>query len=214
MKKLKELTGPADTMKNAKEVVFVDLPSLVNCQFIDAFVSIHAVKMRNAGKMKEEMEVRKKPLRISSALDLKNAVVCIRVLVVDMISCNESELRVLDFTPFRYLRELRVGDRCFRYVEEMKLIGLSQLERVEIGKQCFVDYDNWTYGNSNGHFYLKGCESLRELKIGCQSFLGYVVCDIENNASLEVIEMGIVNEYSATFVFASLELKSDSERMR
>ena len=131
MKKLKELTGPADTMKNAKEVVFVDLPSLVNCQFIDAFVSIHAVKMRNAGKMKEEMEVRKKPLRISSALDLKNAVVCIRVLVVDMISCNESELRVLDFTPFRYLRELRVGDRCFRYVEEMKLIGLSQLERVE-----------------------------------------------------------------------------------
>ena len=44
--------------------------------------------------------------------------------------------------------------------------------------------------------------------------MGYVVCDIENNASLEVIEMGIVNEYSATFVFASLELKSDSERMR
>ena len=31
--------------------------------------------------------------------------------------------------------------------------------------------------------------------------------------SLEVIEMGDVNEYSFNFCYASLELKSDSERM-
>ena len=40
------------------------------------------------------------------------------------------------------------------------------------------------------------------------------MCEIENVPSLEVIEMGEVNEKSSNFYFASLELKSNSERMK
>ena len=197
-------------MKNAVEAEFVDLPSLVNCQFVDVFVSIQTVKVQNAGKMKEEMDVRKKPVTISSVYDLENVDVGVGVLVVASGCCNDSGLRVLDFSRFRNLREVRVGNECFNDVKEVKLNGLKQLERVEIGKQCFYEYNNWAYHGQDGHFYLKNCERLRELKIGRWSFREYSVCEIENVPSLEVIEMGELNEWSCNFSYASLVLKSDS----
>ena len=109
-----------------------------------------------------------------------------------------------------------MGDCCFRETEELKLIGLNKLESVVIGKYSFtkVDYNAANGMNPNRHFYLKNCEKLRELKIGCYSFTDYCVCEIENVPSLEVIEMGELNEFSGNFYYASLELKSDSKRMK
>ena len=49
--------------------------------------------------------------------------------------------------------------------------------------------------------------------MGHYSFSDYSVCEIENVPSLEVIEMGELNEWSYNFRYASLELKSDCERM-
>ena len=201
-------------MKNAVEAEFVDLPSLVNCQFVDVFVSIHTVKVQNAGKMKEEMDVRKKPVTVSSVRELENVDVGVGVLVVDSGCCNDNGLKMLDFSRFRNLREVRVGNECFNDVKEVKLNGLKQLERVVIGKQCFYEYNNWAYHGQDGYFYLKNCERLRELKIGRWSFREYSVCEIENVPSLEVIEMGELNEESWSFKNASLELKSDSERVK
>ena len=105
-----------------------------------------------------------------------------------------------------------MGYYCFEKTEELRLIGLNGLERVVIGKDCFAKYPydvNKDGMNPKRHFYLKNCEKLRELKIGCYSFMDYSVCEIENVPSLEVIEMGELNEESCNFWFASLELKSD-----
>ena len=214
MKELKELTGSTGTMKNAVEAELVDLPSLVNCQFVDVFVSIQTVKVQNAGKMKEEMDVRKKPVTVSSVHDLKNVSEGVGVLVVDSGCCNDSELKVLDFSRFRNLREVRVGYECFEYVDEVKLIGLNRLESVVIGENSFTKEKRSWDNDPNRHFYLKNCERVRELKIGGFSFSDYSVCEIENVPSLEVIEMGDLNEWSYNFRYASLELKSDSERMK
>ena len=109
-----------------------------------------------------------------------------------------------------------MGDQCFRETEELKLIGLNALESVVIGKLSFskVGYSSKDGMNPNRHFCLKNCERLRELKIGCKSFVDYSVCEIENVPSLEVIEMGEVNEESGNFWFASLELKSDCDGMK
>ena len=109
-----------------------------------------------------------------------------------------------------------MGDECFTETDELKLIGLNQLERVVIGNHSFtkVGYSTKEGMNPNHHFYLKNCKRLRELKIGCQSFMDYSVCEIENVPSLEVIEMGELNEGSYNFYYASLELKSDSQRMK
>ena len=86
-----------------------------------------------------------------------------------------------------------------------------------IGKSCFTTagYDIMNNAkNPNRRFCLKNCERLIVLKIGCYSFSDYSVCEIENVPSLEMIEMGDLNVESHNFNYASLELKSDSQRMK
>ena len=134
----------------------------------------------------------------------------VEAIEVQYFCCNEEDLKKVDLGRFVSLKELKVGNGCFKNVEEVKLIGLSELGEVVIGELCFKQ---GLYSNPNCHFYLKNCERLKTLRIGRFSFSDYSVCEIENVPSLEVIEMGDVNEYSFNFCYASLELKSDSERM-
>ena len=108
-----------------------------------------------------------------------------------------------------------MGDKCFKETEELKLIGLKELESVVIGNNSFTKagYNTADGMNPNRHFYLKNCERLRELKIGCFSFYDYSVCEIENVPSLEVIAIGELKEESWNFCYASLELKSEIDGM-
>ena len=124
--------------------------------------------------------------------------------------CNEEGLRELDLHLFANLRELKVGNTCFENVEEVKVIGLSELESVEIGMNSFTQHKN-TYiitADPNRHFYLKNCPKLKSLKMGRYSFSDYSVCEIENVDALEVIEIGKLKKESYNFYDASLELKS------
>ncbi len=135
----------------------------------------------------------------------------VEMLIVDSNACNDTRFTALDLSVFSNLKVFEVGDYSCVYVNEVKLIGLNGLERVVIGKRCFRKKKE---KNPDRHFYLKNCERVRELKMGCGSFSDYSVCEIENVPSLEVIEMGELNEESLNFNWASLELKSDSERMK
>ena len=138
----------------------------------------------------------------------------IEELIVENNSCNGPEWTALDLSFMSHLRLFEVGYHCFTSVHEVKLIGLNHLERVVIGESCFTKKQNNTPSyDSSRHFYLKNCERLRELKIGSGSFSDYSVCEIENVPSLEVIKMGELNKTSHNFFDASLELKSDSQRM-
>ena len=138
----------------------------------------------------------------------------IEELIVENNSRNGIEWRALDLGFISHLRLFKVGDECFENVDEVKLIGLSKLERVVIGKNSFTKRKNSCGNDSTRHFYLRNCERLRELKIGRYSFSDYSVCEIENVPSLEVIEMGELNEESYNFYCTSLELKSDSEKKK
>ena len=141
----------------------------------------------------------------------------IEELIVSDMSCKGREWSVLDLSFMSRLQLLEVGDNCFKNVDEVKLIGLNQLERVIIGRRCFTRcyYGQPRSFNPYGHFYLKNCERLRELRIGYWfSFSDYSVCEIENLPSLEVIEMGDFDERSYNFYHASLELKSEIDGMK
>ena len=118
------------------------------------------------------------------------------------------DFSVLDLTRFSKLESLVIGDNCFSYVEEVKLIGLNELESVEIGMNSFTQHKNDAGNDPNRHFYLKDCPSLKSLRMGRNSFSDYTVCEIENVNALETIEMGELNGASRTFAYASLELKS------
>ena len=136
------------------------------------------------------------------------------VMIVDNNACNDKCFTALVLSSFSYLKVFEVGDYSFSFVEEVKLIGLNRLERVVIGENCFTKCKNGYGYDPNRRFYLKNCERLRELKMGRYSFSDYSVCEIEDVPSLEVIEMGELNEGSWSFSYASLELKSDSQRMK
>ncbi len=125
------------------------------------------------------------------------------------------EYSVCEIENVGSLEVIEVGNECFSNVYELKLIGMKGLESVIVGENCFTKHKNGYGGDINRHFYLKDCELLRELKIGRYSFSDYSVCEIENVPSLEVIEMGELNEESYNFYYASnMELKSDCSKMR
>ena len=136
------------------------------------------------------------------------------VMIVDNNACNDKCFTALVLSFFSNLRMFEVGDYSFSFVDEVKLIGLKQLERVVIGMNCFTKKKNDWGNDPNRHFYLNDCARLKELKIGSNSFDDYSVCEIENVPSLEVIEMGQVKRDSFNFWHASLELKSECERMK
>ena len=140
----------------------------------------------------------------------------VEVMIVDNNACNDKCFTALVLSSFSNLKVFEMGDYSCAFVNEVKLIGLNQLERVVIGDNCFTKQKiiEMSEYNPNRHFYLKNCERLKELKIGYNSFSDYSVCEIENLPSLEVIEMGELNEKSWNFRYASLELKSDYKRMR
>ena len=125
-------------------------------------------------------------------------------------TCNEESVIELDLSKYPKLKSVTIGDECFMYVDEVKLIGLSELESVEIGMNSFTKYKStWNItSDPNRYFYLKNCPKLKSLNMGRYSFSDYTVCEIENVDALEVIEMGDVDEWSRNFYYASLELKS------
>ena len=132
----------------------------------------------------------------------------IEELFVSDESCRIQEMRLLDLSLMSSLKSVRVGNRCLKMVKEVKLIGLKELESVEIGRSSFTQYRNSHHNDPNRHFYVKDCPKLKSLKIGRYSFYDYSVCEIENMDVLEAIEIGDLNQVSRSFAHASLELKS------
>ena len=124
--------------------------------------------------------------------------------------CPFENATVFDLSVYPKLKTLKIGSESFEFIEELKLIGLSELESVEIGKNSFTKYKDTLIisGNPNRHFYLKNCPKLKSLKIGSFSFSDYTVFEIENVDALEAIEMGDLEMSSYSFYYASLELKS------
>ena len=118
-----------------------------------------------------------------------------------------SKLTELDLSRFSLLESLEIGDYCFCYVKEVKLIGLKELKSVEIGKSSFTMKGRCCKILDDG-FHLRDCPKLKELRIGRSSFPEYSVCEIENVDALEAIEMGDLNERSCNFYYGLLELKS------
>ena len=136
----------------------------------------------------------------------------VETIIVDNNGCNDRSFTVLNLTRFVNLRVFEVGDYSFSYVNEVHMIGLPELERVLIGENCFSQYKDAFDTDPSGEFYVKDCDNMRELRIGVSSFSYYVSCVIEDNARLEVVEMGRLND-SGAFEYASLELRSDCSEL-
>ena len=89
-------------------------------------------------------------------------------------SCNENTFTNLDFSRFSNLRSIEVGDNSLMYVKNVKIDGLSKLEKVNIGQNSFTEYRNGHASNSQDNsFVMKNCDSLKSLSIDRYSFSNY-----------------------------------------
>ena len=145
---------------------------------------------------------------VNSKEDLISLCTGIKRIIVSSNCCHEESVNKLDLREFKYLERLVIGDECFENVDEVKLIGLTELESVIIGSNSFTKHKKSFGENRGSRFFVKDCPSLRELKIGCYSFSDFGVCEIEKVNALEVIEIGRVLDNSFNFYHSSLELKS------
>ena len=128
------------------------------------------------------------------------------VITIGTNKCNGENERI-DLSKYFNVKNVSIGNDCFYYQDVLNLTGLHSLERVMIGMNSFIKD---SYGNdANRKLYVKNCDALKELKIGRYSFSDYSVIEIENVNSLELIEIGDMNNWSYNFLYASLELKSE-----
>ena len=131
-------------------------------------------------------------------------------LVVPSNGCNDTEMKVFDVSPLKKLKSIEIGNDCFVNVDEVKMVGLKELERVVIGDCCFTQSKKRAGQNPYRYFCLKSCSALRKLQIGSRSFSDYCHCEIDDLSSVETIHMGVLDENYRAYCFfhSSLEIKS------
>ncbi|KAK8823558.1 hypothetical protein WA577_002478, partial [Blastocystis sp. JDR] len=134
------------------------MPSLTVVTLPRAFECRNQLSYKNIGELINHPNIPKPNPRanVHSIDELKAMSQSVEVMIVDSNACNDIVYQLLDLSPVSNLKVLEVGDYSFSFVDEMKLIGLSQLERVVIGMNSFKKK---SYGNDpSRHFYLKNCE--------------------------------------------------------
>ena len=104
----------------------------------------------------------------------------VEVIEVKNGMCNDDVFDEWSMDEYVRLRELIVGDECFQFVKDLRIVGLNALEKVEIGKQCF-------YKASGGAFEMRDCEKLKSVKIGDGSFVGVMSVVFESECFDEVV---------------------------
>ena len=104
----------------------------------------------------------------------------VEVIEVKNGMCNNEAFDEWNMEEYVRLRELIVGDECFQFVKDVRIVGLNALEKVEIGKQCFCKA-------SGGVFEMRDCEKLKSVKIGDGSFVGVMSVVFESECFDEVM---------------------------
>ena len=132
----------------------------------------------------------------------------VEVITVGNNTCNEENERI-DLSKYFNLKNVSIGNECFFYQDVLNLTGLHSLERVMIGENSFTKRQYYFGNDTNRKLYVKNCDALKELKIGRFSFSDYSLIEIENVNSLELIDIGDMDNWSYIFYSASLELKSE-----
>ena len=104
----------------------------------------------------------------------------VEVIEVKKGVCNDEDFEEWEMNEYVRLRELIVGDECFQFVKDLKIVGLNALEKVEIGRECFCKA-------SGGVFEMRECERLKSVRIGDGSFVGVVRVVFESECFDEVL---------------------------
>ena len=119
---------------------------------------------------------------------------------------NDGKYVDLDFSQFKKLKSILVGNYSFRNAVSVKICDLDELEKVTIGENCME--------SRRCEFTLKNCNVVKELVIGQGSFISGTMCLIEDNHSLKEIRVGdlLFCHQASSFQNGNMELKSEEQK--
>ena len=119
---------------------------------------------------------------------------------------NDNKDAILDFSEFRKLKSIVVGNYSFKNAASVEICDLDELEKVIIGENCIQ--------SNQCEFTLKHCGAVKELVIGQGSFTCGKMCLIEDNESLKEIRMGdlLYCRQASCFQNGYMELKSEQQK--
>ena len=156
----------ADRVREGRSVT-VDNPSEVNVvpyTVIEPVNTVGGVIVKND----DDFVLLDEDVEVIEVIEVKNGV------------CNNEAFEDWEMGEYVRLRELIVGDECFQFVNDLKIVGLNALENVEIGKQCFCKA-------SGGVFEMRDCEKVKSVKIGDYSFVSVMSVVFESECFDEVV---------------------------
>ena len=150
----------ADRVREGRSVT-VDNPSEVNVVPYTVIEPVNTVG-RVIVKNDDDFVLLDEDVEVIEVIEVKNGV------------CNNEAFEDWEMGEYVRLRELIVGDECFQFVKDLRIVGLNALEKVEIGKQCFCKA-------SGGVFEMRDCEKVKSVKIGDYSFVGVMSVVFESS---------------------------------
>ena len=127
----------------------------------------------------------------------------IEEIIVDSGCGNNCKRVALDFSEFKQLKSILVGNYSFRNAGSVEICNLDELEIVTIGENSMQ--------LNHCEFTLKNCNAVKELVIGQGSFINGTMCLIEDNESLKEIRMGdlLFCHQASSFQNGNMELRSE-----
>ena len=114
-------------------------------------------------------------------------------------SCKDYRSEVLDFSRFTELSELKIEYYCFDYPSKVRIEGMKQLKRVEIGSGCF------TSTNADNELVVKDCPELSELVIGSNCFSSFTSFQLSGLPSLKKLSIDSYSFEKASFEVRMME---------
>ena len=114
-------------------------------------------------------------------------------------SCKDYRSEVLDFSRFTELKELKIEGKCFDYPSKVRIEGMKQLKRVEIGPGCF------TSTNAFNELVVKDCPELSELVIGSNCFSSFTSFQLSGLPRLKRLWVDSYSFEKASFEVRKME---------
>ena len=122
--------------------------------------------------------------------------------------CNNDDYILFNFSRFRLVEEIIIGDNCFENVEQFKIDGLNRLKSLKIGTNSFTKKKNGATNDKSRSFSISNCGELKSIEIGSFSFSDYGDgFELKNLPKLESIIIGLVGNDSFNFYYSSFVIK-------
>ena len=121
-------------------------------------------------------------------------------------TCNDIDYTVFDFSRFRCVESIEIGNECFDSVQTFKIDGLNRLKTIKIGNNSFTQRK---FGNDRSKsFHILNCESLESIQIGEFSFSDFAGdFELKNLPQLQSIQIGTIGSDSHNFYHSSFVVR-------